>query len=319
MGWLKGLGSHLLRESMKTIEPSHVIQMEGNGRDQIALEELLDGSRDRVINTKRKRFKPNQSNPRVDSDPDADYVSIDQVADNCQGSEESDVALFFNQVSPKVLNIKAISLEIRPKLNASDLRILSLSFSFLSRPSGFHDTRKQPWMEAEPLVSPSYPTFRANLRDLQIVMAYADVPRTETLYALNATLVGLISIPVQENDDAETKSSEIIIHSLNVPSHEFIGLGIIRCISQETGSNQVFNPTLFVASGIDPKNLSRVNGLMRGDMEIPNWLFTWGLPFVSIARPQGPYTTYSTAEGAGAVAQSLRKRIARTGTRKSQN
>lgn len=162
----------------------------------------------------------------------------------------------------------------RSKLQAADLRTLSLHayFSQVSvDPSKSVDGHKLPpfWDFDTPLTFQK--AFSVDWDDsISVMVLHGSVPRTEILYALNATLVALVST----TDALKTH----VMDSISVETSELLGYGFVKSIRKQvdeeggppTISFQIITPLSSVI-------LEKVNVLVRGSgMDFPSVLYLEG-------------------------------------------
>jgi hypothetical protein len=82
---------------------------------------------------------------------------------------------------------------------------------------------------------------------------------------LNGTIVALINCPTLP----PTTTLKLIPSHCRIPSHELIGLGIIRSIDTESKTFHIITPE-------SPENLECVNLICRGQVDMPHALYSYG-------------------------------------------
>ncbi|KAJ3371388.1 Polynucleotide 5'-hydroxyl-kinase nol9 [Allomyces arbusculus] len=316
LGWVRGFGFELLKEALAEVAPTHVLHLVGAAdRDQIPVHELLepwlsvaaaasagasvpdgDVASSSPVPTEDGGGENEDAMVIVDEDQDGDDVDVE---DSTASPPPAAVVPFV----PQVIDVASITMSLRPRLNASDLRIFAQSVALCSRTASLEVPRRA-WLDPTPLTSPKYPTYAISLSKLVVATPYHEIATADLLYALNGSLVGL---GVVTDPAIASPAHAGFQHVPFMPDHHYVGFGIVRAIGAGNGAER----DVYVLTSVDAARLDHVDLLIRGDMDVSNWLVTWGLPFVSATKPPGPYLTYAQGEGVGAVATRLRRGMAR--------
>ncbi|KNE67111.1 hypothetical protein AMAG_12186 [Allomyces macrogynus ATCC 38327] len=317
LGWVRGFGLELLKEAMAEVAPTHVLHLVGAAdRDQIPVHELLEPWLSVATAAAEASVSASASDgevaslssaPTEDGGEDEDTMVIvdeDQDDDHVEESTTSPPAAAVAPFVPQVIDVASITMSLRPRLNASDLRIFAQSVALCSRTPSL-DVPRRAWLDPTPLTSPKYPTYAIPLSKLVVATPYHKIATPDLLYALNGSLVGL---GVVTDSAIASPARAGFQHVPFMPDHHYVGFGIVRAIG---GGGNGAERDVYVLTSVDAARLDHVDLLIRGDMDVSNWLVTWGLPFVSATKPPGPYLTYAQGEGVGAVATRLRRGMAR--------
>ena len=134
---------------------------------------------------------------------------------------------------------------------------------------------------------------------------HACVTEAELLRALNATLVGLGTLPPDDEPDAEPAAAAAGGRAATgtllrrPPACACLGYAVVRCVDAARG-------LLYLDSPEPPARLARVNVLLRGSLELPLAML---LPTDLTAA--SPYLTTEGLKGAGAAAQRSRNNLNR--------
>jgi hypothetical protein len=131
---------------------------------------------------------------------------------------------------------------------------------------------------------------------------YTQVSPSQTLFALNATLIALIS---------SKSSNGRLVKSLEPETSFVVGYGFIRSIQQHEGV-EGSNVSFQIVTPLSPNELEKVNVLARGNgMEYPSILYLAGASGDRLAGDV-PYTSTSALDGiVGASAKPMRYNLQR--------
>ncbi|KAJ3359175.1 Polynucleotide 5'-hydroxyl-kinase nol9, partial [Kappamyces sp. JEL0680] len=176
-----------------------------------------------------------------------------------------------------------LTLTQRVKLNASEQRSLMMASYFLR-------TGPDRWNPTLPLASRR--PYKVSWSQVSVKFLHEQVPFSQTLYALNGTVVGLV---VDKTHYHQPKCQDSFGM---VPTHtplvqNCLGVGLVRSIDPA-------EKCFYILTAVDAESLQEVNLLLRGSLECPLALIA--------QRGQGriPYTTFGGAEGIGAVESKTR-------------
>ncbi|KAJ1507072.1 Polynucleotide 5'-hydroxyl-kinase nol9 [Coelomomyces lativittatus] len=220
-------------------------------------------------------------------------------------------------LSTKIIHAEVIRLANKSKFNTSELHAVSFTYKLMnhSTKSSLNIEEKEPWLQPFPLTSPLYPVYALPLDQLRIITPHVEIPYEHLLYSINATLVGLVALlPDEVNPEDDLDEIQQAYggpeYLFSLPRHHrYMGIGIVRGISGPTKSSS--NRYLYLSTPLDPSLLQHVKTIVRGDLELVNWLYTWGLPNVSSEVSPGPYMTLLSSEGPGSAVLYSRKRVKR--------
>ncbi|KAJ3022177.1 Polynucleotide 5'-hydroxyl-kinase nol9 [Thoreauomyces humboldtii] len=202
----------------------------------------------------------------------------------------------------------------RNTLGAAEHRQLSIMSYFHQLPPTSTDTFSFPsWTFEDPL--PNRVPYCMPFSDVRIKFSNGEVPYSQTLYALNGCLVGLVIDRTMYAEQNHEQSQEYSLHAASslriVPSqipmlpstHQCVGMGLVRSIDMAAG---IFH----ILAGPTPFDLlSKVNLLVRStDQETPISLLAVGY---KNTRAHLPYTTTMESEGLGSLAWRTRHNLAR--------
>ncbi|XP_033123660.1 polynucleotide 5'-hydroxyl-kinase NOL9-like [Anneissia japonica] len=182
------------------------------------------------------------------------------------------------------------------KYKASSMRTLALL-------STLFDLQPKP-LPVDPLALSGIVPVVVPWKDVAVCIPHYYVPRSQILYALNASIVGLCTLDSQQvamaTEDEEGYSLRILSSS---PICECIGIGVIRGIDPV---NEVF----YILTPVAEQQLHNVNLLMGGTIPVPKQLLEQG---------QGddvPYTKqHSTFRETGSAPLRPRKNLKRPNLR----
>ncbi|KAI9098722.1 Pre-mRNA cleavage complex II protein Clp1-domain-containing protein [Phlyctochytrium arcticum] len=199
-----------------------------------------------------------------------------------------------------------------PRLGGSDQRTLA-TLSYFNQASSHPPL----WTFDKPITARV--PFRVPFKSVRIRFLQGEVPYSQTLRALNGTIVSLLiergdfgNVPsnpadlYESNTDSEAAPALQIIPSqvtLSPDSHHCVGLGLIRGIDVE---NEQF---LVVTGPIPLALLQQVNTFVRSaGVDMPVSLMMAG--YEDIRTPL-PYTTPFASEGVGSLAWRTRRNLMR--------
>ncbi|KAL7748878.1 Polynucleotide 5'-hydroxyl-kinase grc3 [Sorochytrium milnesiophthora] len=305
MGWTKGMGLDLLGSILEITQPAYILHL---GQSPIVgQQDLAAATLDTVIATSTSKLAQTPKYLRLEPG-----VLPPNSSDVYGGVRRADLAAPQQQ-------------QLRAPLVPSDVRNMALLAAFAqSSPaapgalSGLHTT------VARHLNDPLMPTYRIALTSsIAVCVLHHEIDYADALRALNGTLVALARIPLSSS----AAPAPGLPYPLWLPAaqwsncltrHEYLGIGLVRSIQvlsplstpAEEETEQVFPPVAYISTAIPPATLSRVNCLIRGDLELPSWMFLSTANIMTMTT-LAPYTTAEFTEGVGAEAIKLRTGIAR--------
>ncbi|KAJ3260517.1 Polynucleotide 5'-hydroxyl-kinase nol9 [Boothiomyces macroporosus] len=173
------------------------------------------------------------------------------------------------------IKIDAVPDDSKSKINATDQRNLVTGSYFVKRDL-IWDFKSLP--AAHP--------YRVKFSSVRIKFLNEEVPFSQTLYALNAQIVGLVV------DSTNYHSESCKMFKGLVPSHtplnqNCVGLGLIRAVDP---AEQCF----YVLTPVPSDILQNVNLFLKGSIECPLYLFTNGYK-------NDPYVSFDNIEGVGGL------------------
>ncbi|KAI9338438.1 Pre-mRNA cleavage complex II protein Clp1-domain-containing protein [Obelidium mucronatum] len=283
-GWVKGMGFDLLIHSLKEIRPTHLIQLNLDPSSALAASKNIRDDLSLLLNS-----------PENSTTQQQPIVKVHLAA----GYDET------TTMKPS-------------KFNASDLRNLTMISYFAqlkanpSEPIWIkHVNQVLPklWNFGVPVASKI--PFGVAWRDVRVRFLNVEVPASQTLVALNGSLVGLVADSLKytatsadPSTDGDYKDLNIIPSDLQIPpqTQNCIGLGIVRGIDP-------VSKTFYIVTPLSESDLSRVNLIVRGaGVEYPVAMLMDGFENV---RTNVPYITYTAAEGVGGMAKKVRTNLQR--------
>jgi polynucleotide 5'-hydroxyl-kinase GRC3/NOL9 len=151
---------------------------------------------------------------------------------------------------------------------------------------------------------------------LEIWVTGVDLPPSQILWALNASIVGLM-VRVGTNTGPEggsPKGTDLrYIRGREAPASTeewtCVGIGLVRAIDPVARTFHIIAPS------VDAETMRRVGGIVRGVVETPVWCFgTVRQTRGGCMDPEGrvpPYVTLKAQEGIGASWRRVRRNIVR--------
>ncbi|KAJ3040623.1 Polynucleotide 5'-hydroxyl-kinase nol9 [Rhizophlyctis rosea] len=272
-GWIKGMGFDLLLHFLKLVPPQTVVQMRwsqpGPGYQA---KNLPPEFADMVRNALRGDNEGVNGSGRGES---VDTVQVVEV----EGFEGSG----------------------RSKYSAPDIRSLSLISYFHQRNGDPTAPITDPstcntWWDFHSPLSARIP-FKVSWNEIRVKFLNGEVPVSQTLHALNATIVaivrdyatyemppipGLDSTPTDEVATAPLESTDPALSLRTIPSsipfhpamHNAVGLAIVRGIDVE---DQVYHVIVGGSLEREERALDGVNMMVRGGgVEMPAWCLCSG-------------------------------------------
>ncbi|KAJ3289046.1 Polynucleotide 5'-hydroxyl-kinase nol9 [Rhizoclosmatium sp. JEL0117] len=275
-GWVKGMGFDLLLHSLKEFRPTHLIQL--------GLE------------------------------PSSTAASSKNIRDDLHALLNSDKSLSPVKVIHAIGHDETTS---RPsKFNAADMRNLAMT-------AYFAQTKMNPsepvWISSTKQALPKLWNFALNMtskvpysvpwKAIRVRFLNVEVPPSQTLIALNGSLVGLVADSLQYSPKHEVNSNDdaninIVPSDLQIPpeSQNCVGLGIVRGIDP-------VSKLFYIVTPLHIDQIVNVNLILRGaGVEYPVSMMLDGFENV---RTTVPYVTYTVAEGIGGMARKIRTNLQR--------
>lgn len=173
-----------------------------------------------------------------------------------------------------LIRVDAVRDDQRVKLNAQDQRNLVLT-------SYFHH-KGSDWDFSETLSSQA--PFQVPMSILKVKFLHEEVPFSQSHYALNGTLVGLV-VDSTRYHQPHSKQSLGFIPTHTPLLQNCVGIGLIRAIDLEKG-------LVYILSSVPLEEIKLVNLLLRGSLDFPIALSTQGY-----LREKLPYTTFNELSG----------------------
>jgi len=199
---------------------------------------------------------------------------IAQISTNSQNKMFEDV--FAQLKECKIFDIPSVCNPSQKGIHSSDHRNLSLVSYFCQ------DVEPEIWNFN--FISPCMIPYVIPWADVTIKFLMHRVPPSQTLYALNASVVALC------HDSSSLKMGNSPIHIIPTEydnSCHYLGLGLIRSIDT---SKQIF----FISTPLDPSYLEQVNCIVKGPSEggidLPAY-------FRSCASGTKPYLSFGNVQG----------------------
>ncbi|KAH6589427.1 hypothetical protein BASA61_005616 [Batrachochytrium salamandrivorans] len=229
---------------------------------------------------------------------DVVHLSSSQAARSSSVIDFQNILPNFEQVDIRNIDVSSEQALTRIKLNASDQRTLTNISYFLRFTSECTPVRTHRWSLDTPLVSRV--PYTVPWTSIRIKFIQEDISFSQSLYALNGTVVGLLVDDgayqtVHPRPTVQNRVNLKIVPTqspLNPHFTRCVGLGIIRSIDPQLGQ-------FYVVSPVPSHVLSSVNLIVRSPgLELPMCLIINGY---ENTRTHLPYTTYTPAEGVGAV------------------
>eukprot|EP01132_Coremiostelium_polycephalum_P001125 gene1125-1430_t len=226
-GWLKGIGLHLIEEIIKYFNPTHIYQLYS--------EKFFNNNFNNNNQQQQQQIKTLIS---------FSQDQINQLFLNDNNNNNNN-----NNETPKLINIKSIQTNNLPlyQLSAAEHRMFS--------------TRQYFSMNSTPLQQQI--PYQINCKDLKVKILTNQVPPSQIMYSLNASLIGICY------DKTEYKSISYKINSKtpqfiqdDIQISECLGLGIIRSIDIENG-------VFYIVTPIDFEQLQKANVILKGSIDIP--------------------------------------------------
>ncbi|KAJ3278097.1 hypothetical protein HK104_002662 [Borealophlyctis nickersoniae] len=284
-GWIKGMGFDLLVHFLKHVRPASIVQM--------SVPQFTQGS--------AAKNMPHDF-AAVVSGMCEQTVSVTEIP----GRDDTGSRLRYSAADHRNLGLLAYFHQARFDPSA---------------PVDSSSPRTPWWTFDEKL--PGRLPYTVPWKAVRLKFLNGEVPSSQTLYALNATLVALVydrtryAPPPQYTeaeesnipDDSPHRDLRIVPSQLPlIPAdHNCVGLGIIRGIDPSTRTFHVLTP-------VAEQDLQCVNMIVRaGGVETPPWMLCAGYEH---SRAHIPYTTRMASEGMGSLARRKRHNLLRRkGTR----
>ncbi|KAI8331337.1 Pre-mRNA cleavage complex II protein Clp1-domain-containing protein [Chlamydoabsidia padenii] len=299
-GWVKGLGYDLLFSLMDAVAPTHVFAF-GCTPNSLPGHSLPANFTERV-NMQQEQT----SHPRRQLIP----LEVSRMTFN---HEQQLLALLSSQQQQHRQQPTTLSDRYQP-IDYRNLMFMSYMYHDARTFGTKVEGRRSWWRTNMRLVDrlPWTVDWQQGLKSIWIL--FEDVPRTQLLYALNGSMVGLIG---NVTDDPSTNKEQITpkYHSSmdspppNPSTTTCYGVGIVRSIDAEQHQIHLLTPLPF-------DQLSRVTSLVKGDLELPiNCLFDRqngsGYQICGIPRRRVPYISQDVINTVGSGASNVRRNLMR--------
>ncbi|ORX49701.1 hypothetical protein BCR36DRAFT_353398 [Piromyces finnis] len=281
-GWTRGIGFDLLIQILRNIKPMYIYQFAFPENSSNAGKNLPDLSE--IVN----------------GDNNSPYLCRSIVIYTI---DEINIRQKYNPIENRTLNLLSYFSRDNNELN----EIHSIS------------SIRRGWWNFREAFSEKIP-YQVFWRDVNIQILYADVPNSQILYALNGSIVGLISDTTQysrigvnnnQNQPVSEKALEPYLQLKIISSEQYmidpsrqqcVGIGIIRSIDPSSGKFYIITP-------VSQDALSRVNLIIRGaNYDLPSCIYMSGF---ETSKDELPYCTFTLAEGIGSVEKRIRHTLQR--------
>ncbi|XP_029199758.2 polynucleotide 5'-hydroxyl-kinase NOL9-like isoform X3 [Acropora millepora] len=276
LGWVKGMGVPLLIDVIHLVQPTHIIQFNYNETATVYYNRDLTKLKAELSMLVTECF--NEYNRSCDKREEGEH------------EQEGKPGAEFN---PVILQLDANKEKDKvpvSKYTAADKRALAL-LSYLSRTNP--DLRSGgPGSRGITSLLSCVP-YSVPWNQLAIHIMHTELPWDQILYSINASVVGLAEVSVDQMHRRE-ENNLAPYYFVDNPVVECHGLGIVRNVDP---TRQV----LYVLTPLSLEALLRVNTLLKGNLEIPAALL------LSTKQVNGPYiSTEFTYELYGAMAKKQR-------------
>ncbi|KAG8434226.1 hypothetical protein GDO86_012558 [Hymenochirus boettgeri] len=279
MGWVKGFGLLLLIDIIRLLSPSHIVQINAKGSND--MDPLTENY---IQNATGFLTKGNSTSQRKSKESES---SEDEKLQECEDD-------FYFQSHPghHLITIETDFIGAGEtgniRCHSGVLRDLAM-LGYISKLQHFHPEQIIPINSLIPYEVPF------NAVALRIV--HSDVAPSHILYSLNASWVGLCRIL----DDIRSENDGPVILT-QTPICDCLGFGIVRGVNMEKRVYYILTPIL-------PESLRLVNCLLVGNISIPHSIFK-NQPGI---KGEIPYVTSDydfTVSGAGKMKRNkqLRRR-----------
>lgn len=257
-GWVIGMGVNILLDVIRMVNPSHIIQLNYTSEESVN-KNLPAITEEFLMNTPGWAFAD-------DADDEIESVHKDQSDGtvNVDANERRSCSVSFK---PVVLQIDSTSESKGPnpttsKFSPRDQRSLAL-LAYFSRTitnNAITEAREVPPAVNVASLMSCIP-YQVPWNCLAIHVIHSEVPWNQSLFSVNASVVGLAKMKSDEmhriGDDNNTP-----YFVEKSPVAECIGLGIVRNIDPA-------RKLLYVLTPLPLDRLQQVNALLKGNIEIP--------------------------------------------------
>ncbi|KAJ7560342.1 hypothetical protein O6H91_04G125400 [Diphasiastrum complanatum] len=251
-GWLKGVGLDVLVSILRITKPTHVVHLVSS----ITQKNIPSG-----------RFWQTDDNTSIATK----ILSIESYTDSSVGQSHSSCDGF----------------RFRPSKNAVELRALRIMAYFQKchggKPLLFPCREVDLYAETSKALASQTP-YQVSLSDIKVMHLHCQVPETQTLYSINAELVGLGTSP-----------QKIMVDGTILPP-ECLGFGIVRGID-------VTQNILYLITPLSGESLQSVEIILHGRLQIP-------MPLLQVEGYICPYLCRNSVvvEGTGSAVMRSHKR-----------
>ncbi|XP_070812440.1 polynucleotide 5'-hydroxyl-kinase NOL9 [Pituophis catenifer annectens] len=254
MGWVKGAGLLLLIDVIRSLSPTHVVQLSAED-----FKELPQLSADYIRGNAglHTRGKPSLKRKH----PGESWQ-------HCQNHGGTHAPQPGHQLLCVHAKFPGAGVPGIGRAHSSTLRNLTMV--------GYLGQLQPP--NVKPVVPlPSLVPYQVPFTATALKVIHMDVAPTHILCSLNASWVGLCHLPDQVPCKAE---GPVVLSSSQTPLCDCLGFGIVRGVDMTKKLYYILTP-------VAPENLHRVNCLLIGNIAIPNCVF------LNQARTDGeiPYVT----------------------------
>ncbi|XP_019647321.1 PREDICTED: polynucleotide 5'-hydroxyl-kinase NOL9-like [Branchiostoma belcheri] len=236
MGWTQGLGLHLLMDTLHLVRPSHILQLKGR---------------------KSAQDLPQLSHQFLHTQPGWAYANIQVETDKEDDADDDDAV----PVNPELVYLQVGNdMPRHTWFTASEFRSMALmaALSALQPDCPVHPLNTSGVLPLNALTPRVVPWS-----SVAVHVCNADVPPSQVMYVLNASVVALCQAGDSEFSrlrQGALPDGPVVLQ--DTPICQAVGIGIIRGIDME---RRVF----YVLTSVEEHRLTRVNMLMCGALSIP--------------------------------------------------
>ncbi|KAJ3060574.1 Polynucleotide 5'-hydroxyl-kinase nol9 [Podochytrium sp. JEL0797] len=280
-GWVKGMGFDLLLHSLREIRPTHLIQLGLPPTSPLSASKNIRDDFSHLLN-----------------DPETTTTTTVQVH-HALGYDETSTSRPSKFNASDMRNLAMIAYFAQTKANPAEPVWISRVHQGLGRCWNFGTS-----------VAEKVP-FGVAWKAVRVRFLNVEVPTSQSLIALNGSLVGLISDSLTYTSATDAPPTDkdytdltVVPSDLQLPpqTQNCVGLGIVRGIDP-------VEKCFYVVTPVHGDQLARVNLLVRGaGAEFPVSMMMDGF---ENQRTNVPYITYTVAEGVGGMAKKIRTNLQR--------
>ncbi|XP_031552289.1 polynucleotide 5'-hydroxyl-kinase NOL9-like isoform X2 [Actinia tenebrosa] len=279
-GWVKGMGIALLMDVIHITHPTHIIQINSSTQTTKNLptitRDFLDTSPGWVYPT------------CMEGKYQAGKILLDDLVNDLSDNRDVNPAITASLLSqdtnqpshhPKIFHLTACSEDDQtswPKFKASDHRTMDLLAYFSQILGSCATNNNTDGMSKTSMSLMECKPYRVSWSNVAVHMMHTEVPRSQVLVSLNASVVGLAVSP--NAPETHEGRSDLPKFFKDTPIIECVGLGMVRNIDP---NNKLF----YILTPVPLDQLQRVNTLLKGNLEIPATLL------LKERRPGSPYVS----------------------------